>query len=167
MLACNVTFSKLGGFIVKRLLPALLSCTLVLSLVTIAPVNSEEPGLWLPDGFDWDVNYSMVCDAFYGRVYETLPVQKEEGTYTGIMAGETSEGFMFTFCNDKLVGVSVAYGDSYPGIPSISDIDSAKGYTKTYESRSGNWTYIESGIKGYQVLNWDNNLGMKSVLVTK
>lgn len=151
----------------KKPLLALLSFTFILSSVTIAPVDSEEPDLWLPEGFDWDVNYSMVCDAFYGRVYEMPPVEKEEGTYTGIMAGETSEGFMFTFCSDKLVGVSVAYGDSYPGIPSISDIDSAKGYTKSYESRSGNWIYIESGLKGYEILNWDNNLGMKSVLVKK
>jgi hypothetical protein len=83
------------------------------------------------------------------------------------MAGGTSQGFMFTFCNNKLVGICVAYEASYSGIPPISDIDNENGYTKTYESGSGNWIYLESGLEGYEVLNWENNIGIKGVLVRK
>lgn len=144
----------------KVLIPLLF--IIMLSLVTISSVSSEKPDLWLPEGFDWDLSYSMVCDAFYGNVYEMPPVEGEKGTYTCVMGGGKSEGCIFTFCNDKLVGVCVAFGASYSGIPSIAEIDNVKGYTRSYESRSGNWVYIESGLRGYEVLGWENSLGMKT-----
>ena len=143
------------------------SFVFILSLFTICPVNSEEPDLWVPQEFDWDVSYAMVCDAFYGTVYEMPRVEREKGTYTGVMAGRDGEGFIFTFCDDQLVGVCVAYGSSGSRLPSIRDTENEKGYTRTYESRSGNWTYVESGLKGYEVLSWENNLGVTSVLVSK
>ena len=146
----------------RRALSVLLFFVSILSLVTVSPVNSEEPGLWLPEGFDWHASYSMICDAFYGKVYEMPPVVRDKGTYTGIMAGVTSQGFIFTFCDDKLVGLCVAYGVSDPKIPSMSSLDNVNGYTKTYESRSGNWTYVECGLKGYEILNWENHLGIRS-----
>lgn len=146
----------------RKALSALLLFVSILSLVTVSPVNSEEHELWLPERFDWYDSYSMICEAFYGKVYETPPVIREKGTYTGIMASETSQGFIFTFCDDKLVGLCVAYGASDAKTPSMSDIDSIDGYTKTYESRSGNWIYVESGLKGYEILNWENNIGIRS-----
>ena len=146
----------------RRALSVLLFFVSILSLVTVSPVNSEESELWLPEGFDWYTSYSMICEVFNGKVYEMPPVVRDKGTYTGIMAGATSQGFLFTFCDDKLVGLCVAYGTSDSKRPSMSDMDNVNGYTKIYESRSGNWTYVESGLKGYEVLNWENHLGIKS-----
>lgn len=139
----------------------------ILSLFTICPVSSEESDLWVPKEFDWNVSYSMVCDAFYGRVYEMPRVEKEKGTYTGVMAGRDGQGLIFTFCDDQLVGVCGAFGSSDSRLPSVRDTENERGYTRTYESRSGNWIYVESGLKGYEVLSWENNLGLTSVLVSK
>ncbi len=115
--------------------------------------------LWLPDGFSWDDRYTSVLNEF-SDTYEMPPSETEDGVYTGILAGETPVGYMFTFCNGKLIGVSVAH-EVNSSTPSVSDINNDEGYTSTYMSKSGNWTIIESGLTGYHVINWENGLGIR------
>ena len=75
----------------RKALSALLFFSM-LSFVTVSPVNSEEHGLWLPEGFDWNDSYSMICDTFYGKVCETPPVVREKGTGLKAEVAAGSEG---------------------------------------------------------------------------
>lgn len=140
---------------------------------TISGASSKQAqaNLWLPEGFSWGNKHHSIINKFKPHEVVTMSLNEtDQGIYMGIMAGRTPVGYIFSFYNDKLVGVCVAYETGYPKIPQIENITTEEGYTRTYRSqqgrchtfdcKQGDWVFIESGLKGYKIFTWLENLGI-------